>query len=372
MAQRQEVGNSNRGYDIRAQIDDGLSLDPVTVSEEVQYPEARQSAAPGPNKVRRPEKHLNPWFGFVLRRLTGLIGVVVSLLVVVFFLVHLIPGDPVIQALGPDTSPSDIERIRQEQGLNNPLVVQFGAYVADLLRGDFGTPFGSTTPVSELIAQRFFQSLSLAFAALFIVLVGSLVIGLVAAQLTNDGKHPRLEVAFTGVTSFFGALPDYLTATLLAFIFAVQLRWLPAAGSDGLESLILPAIALAFASMMNLARIVRVETLNVLAQDYVTAARSQRLPQHTIYLRHVLPNVLTAALTVGGIIFANIMGGAIIVEVVFARPGLGTALVTAVTSHQYVVVQGLVLVLGIIVVSVNAVVDVIVAAVDTRSLAGNS
>ncbi len=339
----------------------------ATVQETEVVPDSKRS-----DDQRRPRRQLNPWVGFLIRRIVGLVGVVIALLVVVFFLVHLIPGDPVIQALGPDTPPAEVERIREEQGLNDPLLVQFWDYVVNLLRGDFGTPFGSTTPVSELIAQRFLDSLSLAFAALVIVLVGSLLIGMLAAELTRDGKHPRLEVAFTGVTSFFGSLPDYLTATLLAFLFAVQLRWFPVAGADGLQSLVLPAFALALGSMMNLARIVRVETLNVLAQDYVTAARSQRLPQRTIYLRHVLPNVLTAALTVGGIIFANIMGGAIIVEVVFARPGLGTALVTAVTAHQYVVVQGLVLVLGVIVVSVNALVDVIVAAVDTRSLAGAS
>jgi peptide/nickel transport system permease protein len=156
------------------------------------------------------------------------------------------------------------------------------------------------------------------------------------------------------------------------FVFAVQLRWLPVAGSGSLKTLILPVLAVASGPTMTLARLVRLETLNVLAQDYIRTGRSQRLPARLIYLRHALPNVVTAALTIGGVIFAHLVGGAVIVENIFARAGLGSALVHAVTAKQAVVVQGITLVIGITVVAINTLVDLTLAVLDPRSLAKGS
>jgi peptide/nickel transport system permease protein len=190
-----------------------------------------------------------------------------------------------------------------------------------------------------------------------------------AGAHTREGRHRRMEFGFTSVTSVLAAIPDYLTGTILVFLFAVQFRLLPVAGSGSFEELILPAIAVSLGPTMSLSRIVRLETLNVLAQDYIRTARSQRLPARTIYLRHTLPNVVTAALTIGGVLFANIIGGTVIVENVFNRPGLGTALVNAVVAKQYVLVQGITLVLGLFVVVVNAVVDVTLGLLDPRTLA---
>jgi peptide/nickel transport system permease protein len=186
--------------------------------------------------------------------------------------------------------------------------------------------------------------------------------------LTRDGRHPKLELAFMSVTTTLAAIPDYLSGTILAFIFAVQLQWLPVSGAGSFETLILPALAVAASPTMSLARIVRVETLGVLSQDYIRTARSQRLPVPTIYVGHVLPNVLTYALTGGGLIFANIIGGALIVETVFARPGLGSSLVDGVINNNYPVVQGITLLLCVLVVAVNTFIDILIAVVDPRSL----
>jgi peptide/nickel transport system permease protein len=165
------------------------------------------------------------------------------------------------------------------------------------------------------------------------------------------------------------SIPEFLTATFLAFVFGVWLRLLPVAADASFRGAILPVIAISLGSTAFLMRIVRTETLNVLAMDYMRTARSKRLPARRIYLRHLLPNVVTSAFSVGGLVFANLIGGAVVVENVFARPGLGTALVASVLERDYPTTQGLILVLGIIVVVVNAIVDIVSALVDPRSLA---
>lgn len=294
--------------------------------------------------------------------------VLAFVVVAVFLMVRLIPGDPAFKVVGLEGDPGEIERVRQELGLNESLLSQFGTYLSNLAHGDLGTSFRSVQPVAELIGERIGVSLQLAAAALFLVTVVAIPLGVLMGALTREGRHPRIEVFFTGSASVVGAIPDYLTATLLAFLFAVTWEIFPVAGADGLDALVLPALAVSIAPIANLSRIVRVEMLNALAQDYVRTARSRRLPSRIVYFRHAGPNVLTAALTVGGLLFASLIGGAIVVETVFARPGLGTALIDAVLQNDYPVVQGITLVLGATVVIVNALVDVLVAIADPRSL----
>jgi len=240
-----------------------------------------------------------------------------------------------------------------------------------VLRGDFGTSFALHIPVTDLIAQRIGYSLQLAVISLLLVMVVSIPGGMLAGALTRDGRRPRGEVVFTGAASVVGSIPEFLAGTFLAFVFAVWLRVLPVAGIEGWETLILPVLAISLRPTAVVARIVRVETLNVLAMDYLRTARSKRLPDRLIYLRHTLPNVLTAALTVGGLLFAGLIGGAVIVENVFARPGLGTGLVNAVQARDYPVIQGITLVLGLGVVIVNTLVVIALAIVDPRSLTRN-
>jgi peptide/nickel transport system permease protein len=209
--------------------------------------------------------------------------------------------------------------------------------------------------------------LELAAVALAFVLIVSVVGGMLTAHLTRDGRRPRTEFGFTIVASVLGTVPDYLLATFLTLVFAVWLTILPVAGAEGWQSLVLPALALALPSTAVLMRIVRVETLNVLAQDYIRTARSKRLPGRVVYLRHVLPNVVTATLTIGGIMFASIVGGAVVVENVFARPGLGSVLVNAVHARDYPVIQAVMLLLAVLVVCVNTIIDVLLAIVDPRT-----
>jgi peptide/nickel transport system permease protein len=314
----------------------------------------------------------NVWVRFVVRRFVGSLLVLATLVVAVFLMVHLIPGDPVRNALGTDAQPDIVARLQHENGFDKPLFQQFTRYVDHLAHGDLGRELITNQPVSDTIRERIGSSLELAGAALVLVLVAAIPFGMLAGALTREGRRPRFELGFTSLTSVLASIPDYLTATILAFLFAVQFRFFPVAGSAGLNTLVLPVIAVSLHAIMSLARLVRLETLNVLAQDYIRTARSERLPTRIVYARHALPNVLTAALTVGGVLFANLVGGAVIVENVFARAGLGTALVSAVAAKQYVVVQGITLVLGLIVIVVNTLVDVALAILDPRSLAKTS
>jgi peptide/nickel transport system permease protein len=314
----------------------------------------------------------NPWVHFLLRRLASLVLVLLALAVASFMMVRLIPGDPALIVGGLTATGDQILIIRHQLGIDVPLQQQFINYWVNLSHGDLGTSFLTHQPVTEMITQRISSSIQLAGAALLLVMGFSIPAGMIAGAYTREGRHKRFEVGLTAITSVVGSLPEYLAGTFLAFAFAVSLRLLPVAGSEGLPSLVLPALAISLRPMAILTRLVRVETLNVLSMDYMRTARSKRLPARLIYVRHALPNVVTAALTIGGIVFAGIIGGAVVVENVFARPGLGTALVGAVLSRDYPVIQGIILVLGIIVVCVNATVDILLAVVDPRSITRQS
>jgi peptide/nickel transport system permease protein len=307
--------------------------------------------------------------GFLVRRLLSSVVILIALAFATFMLVRLIPGDPALILAGPDATSEQLAKIRHDLGIDLPFGVQLVTYLTDLVHGDLGTSFASGEPVVSLISQRGLPSLELAAVALVTVLTVSVPVGMVLGALTRDGRHKIGEVVFTGVSSVAGSLPEFLAATFLAFVFAVWLRILPVAGDEGWQNLVLPVLAVTIRPIATLSRIIRAATLNALAQDYIRTARSKQLPELLIYVRHVLPNVLTATLTIGGLLFANLVGGALVVENVFARAGLGTALVNAILAHDYPTIQGTILLLGFVVVAVNTVVDLALAVIDPRSLA---
>lgn len=310
----------------------------------------------------------SPWAGFLGRRIVGLLAVLLVLVVATFLMVRLVPGDPVRRIAGQDATAQDIANLRESLGLDRPLPAQFADYMVRLAQFDLGRSFVSREPVSQIIAQRLPETLTLATAAFVLVMVSSLVVGTTAAAITRDGRGSRFEVGFMAVTSILGSLPSYLTATFLVFLLAVVLGWLPVAGAGRWNSFILPTVALSLRPIAILSRIIRVETLNVLAQDYIRTARSKRLPTSLLFWRHVLPSMLTSSLTLGGLLLAGLIGGAVIIENVFAWPGMGTALVQAVLARDYPVVQGVTLLLGVAVVMVNLLIDVMLAAIDPRTL----
>jgi peptide/nickel transport system permease protein len=327
------------------------------------------TAAPAVSAVlpHRRWSDLHPLGAFAARRLSR---AVVSLWVVLslsFAMIHLIPGDPVRGALGPKAPQSLVDLRRSQLGLDHPIYVQYVHYVRGIFTGDLGTSIVSDLPVSQIIAERLPNSLAIAGLAFIVIMGLSIPIGMLAAVATRDGRGRRTEVAFTTTTGLFATIPEFVLGVGLVYVFAVTLHWFPVAGKAGPTSYLLPVAALSLGSIAGLARIVRAETLAVLGADYMRTVRSKRLPARIEYLRHVLPNMLTSTLTLGGLLLSGLVGGTVLVENVFAWPGLGTTVVQSVTSQDYPLAQAIMVLLGGAVLAVNLIVDVSLGVLDPRS-----
>lgn len=308
-----------------------------------------------------------PWGSFVLRRMRRL---VLSLWIVVtaaFLMIHAIPGDPVRAALGETAPEQMVEARREALGLNDPLWMQYVVYLWRLVRGDWGSSMLNDVPVSRIILDRLPATLEIALAAFAVTAVIAIPVGVAMAVLTRGGRRRRSEMAFTSASMAVDAVPNFVLAVIAVFVFGVGLSWLPVAGRGGLDSYVIPVIALAAGPAAVVARIMRVEILNVLQADYVRTARSKRIPPIRVYLRHALPNAATATLTVGGLMLGGLMTGTVLVENVLAWPGLGRMIVSSILSKDYPVVQGIVLVYGFAILVINTVVDLIIAVLDPRS-----
>ncbi|RSM81093.1 ABC transporter permease [Amycolatopsis sp. WAC 01375] len=309
----------------------------------------------------------SPWLSFAMRRLGRFVVSLWVLITTAFLMIQLIPGDPVRAALGL-TAPVELVNARRAAlGLDDPLWLQYVHYLGGVVTGDFGTSMTSGQPVSEVIGDRLPATLQLALPAFAVVIAVAIPLGLLFAVLTRGGRRRGSELAFTSTTVLLAAIPEFLLAVALVAFFAVRLGWFPVAGSDGAGSLVLPVIALALGPASVLSRIVRVETLSVLGHDFIRTARAKRLPARLVYLRHALPNALTATLTMGGLMLTGMVAGTVLVENVFAWPGLGSTIAQSILQKDYPLVQGIVLVYGIGVLLVNLTVDVLLAVLDPRS-----
>jgi peptide/nickel transport system permease protein len=305
---------------------------------------------------------------YILRRLVGLAVALALVSTSTFFMIHLVPGDPVRGTLGLTATHELVVQRTHDLGLDQSIPHQYWHFTTGLFHGQLGTSITSQEPVSQIIGSRLPKSAELAVGALLLTLVLAIPLGLFAGAATAYGRRKNLETVFNGGTGLVAAVPEYLMAVLLAYLLAVKTHLLPVAGAgDGWRSYVLPIICIAIGPLAVLSRLVRVQTLNVLTQDYVRTARSKRLPARVVYLRHALPNLLTAAMTIGGLLFASLIGGSVIVENVFAWPGLGSEVVQSIQSHDYPVIQGIVLVLASAVVIINAIVDILLVVVDPRS-----
>jgi peptide/nickel transport system permease protein len=225
----------------------------------------------------------------------------------------------------------------------------------------------SRLPVSDLIRERLPATLDLAVLAFLLAIVIAVPLGVGMGVLTRNGRGRRGELAFTTSSVVLGTIPDFLLGVGLVYVFGVHLGWLPVAGRTGASSYVLPVLALAIGPAAVLARIMRVEMVAVLRADYVRTARAKRLPAPIIYLRHALPNALTSSITIGGLLLSGLVAGTVLVENVFAWPGLGSSIVQSILAKDYPVVQAIVLVYGAGVLLVNLAVDVVLALLDPRS-----
>jgi peptide/nickel transport system permease protein len=310
----------------------------------------------------------NPWTSYVLRRLGRLLVSLWVLITASFLMIHLIPGDPVRGALGPTAPAALVESTRAALGLDDPLWVQYVDYLRGLLSGDLGTSMITKLPVADVIGQRLPPTLELAVLAFLVAVCVAVPLGVTMGVLTRRGRRRRTELGFTSVSVVLGTVPDIIVGVVLVYVFAVNLEWLPVAGRSGPDSYILPVLALAIGPAVILARIVRVEMVSVLEADFVRTARAKRLPAPVIYLGHALPNALTASLTLAGLLLSSLVAATVLVENVFAWPGLGGTIVRSILDKDYMVAQATVLVYGTFVLLVNLTVDIVLALLDPRSL----
>ncbi len=283
----------------------------------------------------------------------------------VFLLVRLLPGDPARSVAGMTSNEKAVEALREQMGLDDPIWLQFVHFVTGIFKGNLGTSFETGEPVIDVLTARLEPTLQLAGSAMVLIILIGLPLGILGAVVSSRGARTA-EILFSGFTGVISSIPQYLLATFLAFAFAVKLRWLPVAGAESWQALILPSIAIATRPAMVIARILRVRTLEVLELPYMRAARSKRLPKLVLYLKHLLPNSVTTTVAMGGVVFAGLLGGAVVIEAVFSRPGLGASLVQAVLIGDYPMIQGIVLLFGFFVVLANTVADLILGWVDPR------
>lgn len=288
----------------------------------------------------------------------------------IFALLHLAPGDPALILAGPDADEAAIEAIRHEMGLDKPLYVQYGVWIGHVLRGDMGRSYVNNRPVSELIMQRIPATVQLAVAALLVALAAGTFTGILAAL----NRRKAIDWLVSSLNAFAVAMPNFWFGILVILLFAVTLRWLPPGGHESfvedpvqaLRFLLLPALTLAINQMAVLSRFVRSSVLDALGDDYIRTARSKGLRESAVVIRHVLPNAFIPVVTVLGLQIGRLVGGAVVIETVFAWPGVGRLMLQSVQNRDYTVVQGVLLLLVTAFILANLITDILYGVLDPR------
>jgi len=299
---------------------------------------------------------------YIERRIALSFLTVLGVSVGVFAMIHLVPGDPVLVMLSEFASPADQQALREELGLNKPLYVQYWRYISSGIRGDLGRSIRSNRPVVDEIAFRFPNTVRLALAALGLaVLIGGAAGVLSALRRNTFFDHAAMITVLAGLS-----MPSFWLGLMLIIIFALRLGWVPVAGYEGWQYLVLPSITLAAAPAAFLARLTRSSMLEVLTQDYVRTARAKGLAQATVVFKHALKNSLIPVITVLGLQLGYLLGGAVITETVFAWPGVGRLVVDAILARDFPLVQGTVLVIALGFVVLNLLVDLVYVYLDPR------
>lgn len=299
---------------------------------------------------------------YILRRLLMFIPMLLGVSVAVFLILHLIPGDPARMAAGPDATEADIAQIRINYGLDKPIVVQYGLYLGKLVRGDFGESFQTLAPVTEGIVRTFPATFELAVAGMLIAVLLGVPIGIYSA-LHPRGTADRL---VTSLAVFGISMPGFFLGLLLMLLFASILHWLPPTGRGTWAHLVLPSLTLGLPYVATFARLTRSSMLDVFSEDFIRTARAKGLSWRKVTYRHALRNSAIPLVTILGLDFGRLLGGAVLVETVFAWPGMGRYMVDAIMVRDIYVVQGTILVFATSVVVINLLVDVIYGALDPR------
>lgn len=307
---------------------------------------------------------------YALRRFAILIVTLLVASVVVFFVLEIVPGDPARLMLGLNATDEALNALRDQMGLNQPVIARYFDWLTGMLVGDFGTSYTYSVPVIDLVAERVTVSLPLALMALALSTAIAIPVGLFSASR----RGTTADTTTMAMAQFGIAIPNFWFALLLVYVFAVTLRWVPAGGFPGWDAgpreafgaLILPAVALALPQAAILSRVARSALLETLSEDYIRTARAKGLPARTVLWRHALRNALIPVLTILGLQFAFLLAGTIIIENVFYLPGLGRLVFQAISQRDLIVVESVVLLLVATVIIVNFLVDLAYAWADPR------
>lgn len=307
---------------------------------------------------------------YLVQRLIAIIPVMLIVGVVVFSIIHITPGCPAAVMLGPDATPDEIEALRDRMGLNEPALVQLISWFGGILRGDFGFSIFLRMPVLKAIAERAEPTLLLTLFSCLIAVTVGVMAGLLAAVKRNSWVDQMVMVlALVGVS-----MPTFWLGLNLIYLFSLTLGWFPVAGyvpvSGGIQNMlrhmVLPSITLGFMSMGLIARMTRSCMLEVLGQDYIRVARSKGLAERVVIYKHAFRNALIPTMTVIGLTFAILMGGAIITETVFTIPGVGRLMISSVLRRDYPLIQGTVMIIAGLYVFINLIIDIIYVYIDPR------
>ena len=305
---------------------------------------------------------------FIVRRLLLAVPVLLGVSVLVFLILHLTPGNPALVIAGPDAPPEVVKEVEQALGLDQPLYVQYGRYLARILHGDFGRSIRSREQVFERVWTTFPVTLTLAMVGVAFTMVVSVPMGILAAYHRNS----PIDLATIFLVLTGSAMPVFAVGLILLWIFAVQLRWFPLSGFESMSTLggwwhiALPAITVSGGTIALLARLTRSSMLEVLNQEYVRTARAKGVHEGLVVVRHAFRNALLPVITVIGLQFGFLLSGAVVTESIFSLPGMGRLLVQAILGRDFPIVQGAVLLAAVTFVLTNLLVDVLYATVDPR------
>jgi peptide/nickel transport system permease protein len=300
---------------------------------------------------------------WILRRILAVVPVLFGVTLAVFSMLFLVPGDPVKMMLAEFvTNPDQVAQMRAQLHLDEPILKQYGRFVANAARGDLGISIRSRRPVTTEISENVASTAQLAAAAMLVAIAVGVPLGLLAALSRNSW----LDVASMGTALLGVSMPSFWLGLLLIFVFSLHLAWFPATGGGDLAHLVLPAITLGTIAAAIIARLTRSSMLEVLGQDYVRTARAKGLGGFSVVVRHALKNALIPVITIFGLQFGNLLAGAVIVETVFSRPGLGRLIVGGILNKDFPLVQGTVLFVATVYVLINVLVDVAYAYADPR------
>ncbi len=300
------------------------------------------------------------------RRLAQLVPVLLLISLIVFLILHALPGDPAMLMLagaeGGAVSAERIAELQEAMGLNDPLPVQYGRFLFGILRGDLGESIRLRTPVTEVILERFAFTIQLSLGGLACALLLGITTGILSALRPNGWT----DVLFSLMAYFGMSMPLFWLGLMLIFLFAFQLKWFPPSGSEGLDRLVLPSLTLGFVSAGAISRLTRSSLVEVLHEDYIRTAQAKGLTRHRIVQRHALKNALIPVVTIVGLQFGGMLAGAVVTETVFSRPGLGRLVVQAILWKDYPLAQGIILFMAVLFLSANLLVDISYAWLDPR------